>query len=402
MDGLDLTCARGAVTAVLGPNGAGKTTTVETCEGYRRPDAGHRPGPGPRPGRRRRRAAAPDRRDAPVRRRLLRARAPRRCCATSRRCTPTRWTSAPLIERLGLGSLRPYAPTGGSPAASSSGSPWPWPSSAAPSWSSSTSRPPASTRRPAAPPGTSYGSCAPTASRVVLTTHFMDEAEQLADDVAIIDARPGHRPGQPRGAVPRRRREHPALHRPPRTRPRPRCSRRCPPARAAAELDPGGYRISGKVDPQLLATVTSWCAQHGVMPDRHLGRAPHPGGRLPGTDRQGAARMTAAGTLHPAARRRPAAPHDRRAGGAGDADAAAQRRAAAADRGHPDAAAGAVQRGRHRRHRRGQVRRLPGARRPRARRACPPPSPARPSPPASSAATACSSGSAPHRCPAGG
>src|SRR3954464_7835652 len=31
---------RGAVAAVLGPNGAGKTTTVETCEGYRKPDSG--------------------------------------------------------------------------------------------------------------------------------------------------------------------------------------------------------------------------------------------------------------------------------------------------------------------------------------------------------------------------
>ena len=51
---------------------------------------------------------------------------------------------------------------------------------------------------------------------VILTTHYMDEAEQLADDVAIIDARPGHRPGLARGAVPGRRREHPALHRPPR------------------------------------------------------------------------------------------------------------------------------------------------------------------------------------------
>jgi ABC-2 type transport system ATP-binding protein len=40
VDGLDLTAAAGAVTAVLGPNGAGKTTTVECCEGLRRPDAG--------------------------------------------------------------------------------------------------------------------------------------------------------------------------------------------------------------------------------------------------------------------------------------------------------------------------------------------------------------------------
>jgi len=38
--GLSLTAAPGTVLAILGPNGAGKTTTVETCEGYRRPDAG--------------------------------------------------------------------------------------------------------------------------------------------------------------------------------------------------------------------------------------------------------------------------------------------------------------------------------------------------------------------------
>ena len=40
VDGIDLSAAAGAVTAVLGPNGAGKTTTVECCEGLRAPDAG--------------------------------------------------------------------------------------------------------------------------------------------------------------------------------------------------------------------------------------------------------------------------------------------------------------------------------------------------------------------------
>ena len=40
VDGLSLEVARGSITAVLGPNGAGKTTTLETCEGYRRPQAG--------------------------------------------------------------------------------------------------------------------------------------------------------------------------------------------------------------------------------------------------------------------------------------------------------------------------------------------------------------------------
>jgi ABC-2 type transport system ATP-binding protein len=40
VDGLSLTVDPHTITAVLGPNGAGKTTTLETCEGYRRPQAG--------------------------------------------------------------------------------------------------------------------------------------------------------------------------------------------------------------------------------------------------------------------------------------------------------------------------------------------------------------------------
>jgi ABC-2 type transport system ATP-binding protein len=40
VDGLSLTVERGSITAVLGPNGAGKTTTLETCEGYRKPQQG--------------------------------------------------------------------------------------------------------------------------------------------------------------------------------------------------------------------------------------------------------------------------------------------------------------------------------------------------------------------------
>jgi ABC-2 type transport system ATP-binding protein len=40
VDGLSLTVERGTITAVLGPNGAGKTTTLETCEGYRAPQSG--------------------------------------------------------------------------------------------------------------------------------------------------------------------------------------------------------------------------------------------------------------------------------------------------------------------------------------------------------------------------
>lgn len=40
VDGLSLTVHQGETLALLGPNGAGKTTTIECCEGFRRPDEG--------------------------------------------------------------------------------------------------------------------------------------------------------------------------------------------------------------------------------------------------------------------------------------------------------------------------------------------------------------------------
>ncbi len=40
VDGLDLTVERGECFGLLGPNGAGKTTTIEICEGLTTPDAG--------------------------------------------------------------------------------------------------------------------------------------------------------------------------------------------------------------------------------------------------------------------------------------------------------------------------------------------------------------------------
>ncbi|MBI2760207.1 MAG: ABC transporter ATP-binding protein [Chloroflexi bacterium] len=41
VDGISFSVSRGEVFGMLGPNGAGKTTTVEIVEGLRRPDSGH-------------------------------------------------------------------------------------------------------------------------------------------------------------------------------------------------------------------------------------------------------------------------------------------------------------------------------------------------------------------------
>lgn len=40
VDGIDLTCRGGEVVGLLGPNGAGKTTSLRMCYGFLRPDAG--------------------------------------------------------------------------------------------------------------------------------------------------------------------------------------------------------------------------------------------------------------------------------------------------------------------------------------------------------------------------
>ncbi|MFI9231914.1 ABC transporter ATP-binding protein [Streptomyces rimosus] len=264
VDGLDLRVEAGSVTAVLGPNGAGKTTTVEVCEGYRRPDAGTVRVLG----------LDPVADAAALRPRIGVMLQSGGVYAGARAEEMLRHTASLhahpvdvdlLMDRLGLGSCgrtsyrrlsggqqqrlalamavvgRPELVFLDEPTAGLD------PQARHATWD---------LVRELRADGVS----------TVLTTHFMDEAEQLADDVAIIDGGRVIAQGSPEelcaGGAENTLRftGRPGLD-------LATLLKALPADSAAAELTPGTYRVSGKVDPQLLATVASWCAQHGVMPN---------------------------------------------------------------------------------------------------------------------------------------
>ncbi|UZJ31902.1 ABC transporter ATP-binding protein [Streptomyces endophytica] len=264
VDGLDLTVAHGTVTAVLGPNGAGKTTTVETCEGYRRPDDGTVRVLG----------LDPVADAAALRPRIGVMLQSGGVYAGARAEEMLRHTATlhahpldvgMLIDRLGLGSCgrttyrrlsggqqqrlalamavvgRPELVFLDEPTAGLD------PQARHATWD---------LVRELRADGVSC----------VLTTHFMDEAEQLADDVAIIDGGRVIAQGSPdelcRGGAENSLRftGRPGLD-------LASLLKALPADSSASEPATGVYRVHGKIDPQLLATVASWCAQNGVMPD---------------------------------------------------------------------------------------------------------------------------------------
>ncbi|MET7314990.1 MULTISPECIES: ABC transporter ATP-binding protein [Streptomyces] len=264
VDGLDLV-ARPGVTAVLGPNGAGKTTTIETCEGYRKPDSGTVRVLG----------LDPVGQAAQLRPRIGVMLQSGGVYSGARAEEMLRHVAKlhahpldvdELIERLGLGSCgrtgyrrlsggqkqrlalamavvgRPELVFLDEPTAGLD------PQARRATWD---------LVRDLRTDGVS----------VILTTHAMDEAEELADDVAIVDAGRVIAQGSPeelcRGGAENTLRftGRPGLD-------IASLLKALPDDCSAAEVTPGTYRVEGEVGPQLLATVTSWCAQHGVMPDR--------------------------------------------------------------------------------------------------------------------------------------
>ncbi|HLU74312.1 MAG TPA: ABC transporter ATP-binding protein [Nonomuraea sp.] len=260
IDGLTLTAARGAVTAVLGPNGAGKTSTVEICEGFRTPDGGTvrvlglPPGS---PGLRARVGIMPQSGGVP----------PAARCGEWLRLV-SRFYARPLdpaalLDRLGLSDhvRTPFRRLSGgqqqrlSLAAAVIG------------------RPelvfldePTAGLDPQARHACweLVGELRAAGVSVVLTTHHMDEAERLADHVVIIDRGRVVAEGSPASLT--------GAERQLRFRARPGLAleellNALPLGSAAKESPSGHYIVEGQVDPELLATVTAWCAAEGVTAD---------------------------------------------------------------------------------------------------------------------------------------
>jgi ABC-2 type transport system ATP-binding protein len=262
VDGLSLRAERGAVTAILGPNGAGKTTTVEICEGYRRADGGRVAVLGLDP-------ATDHRRLRPRVGVMLQsggippAVRPAEYLQVMARFHAHPLDPGMLLERLGLtGAVRtPYKRLSGgqqqrlSLAAAIIG------------------RPelvfldePTAGLDPQARHATwdLISGLRAAGASVILTTHHMDEAQRLADRVAIVDHGRlvvSGTPAELTGSAGQLRfRAEPGLD-------TDGLLAALPPDSAAKESPAGHYvvEVPDHIDPQLVASVTAWCAEHGVL-----------------------------------------------------------------------------------------------------------------------------------------
>ncbi len=264
--GVDLSVLSGTVTAILGPNGAGKTTTVEICEGFRRADSGTVRVLGLDP-----------QRDG----RALKPRVgvmlqggggvypsarPAEMLAHIARLHAHPLPVAPLIDRLGLGAAHrtPFRRLSGGERQRLALA------------MAVVGRPelvfldePTAGMDPHARIATwdLVREMRADGVTVVLTTHLLDEAEQLCDSVAIIDQGRVVAVGSPAsltagGADSVRFQASPGLD-------LESLRGALPVDTAVVTVAPGHYVVSvvgGTVGPELIATVTAWCAAHNVLP----------------------------------------------------------------------------------------------------------------------------------------
>ncbi len=262
VDGLSMRAGRGQVTAILGPNGAGKTTTVEVCEGYRRADSGTVRVLGLDPAR-----------DA----RALRPRVgvmlqsggiPTTARPADYLAVMARFYAHPiapswLIDRLGL------AESARTPFRRLSGGQRQRLSLAA----AIIGRPelvfldePTAGLDPQARRATwdLIAGLRTSGATVILTTHYLEEAERLADHVVIMDHGVLVAEGTPaeltgtQGQL--RFRAEPGLD-------TGGLLAALPQGTLVKESPSGQYLIelASGVDPQVVATVTAWCAEQGVL-----------------------------------------------------------------------------------------------------------------------------------------
>ena len=99
---------------------------------------------------------------------------------------------------------------------------------------------------------------------VLLTTHLMDEAEELADQVVIIDHGKVVANGTP-AELTSRGAENELRFTAPRGLDLTMLELALPEDYRCTEPLPGNYLVSGDVTPQVLATVTAWCAKINVL-----------------------------------------------------------------------------------------------------------------------------------------
>jgi len=260
--GLSLRAERSQVTAILGPNGAGKTTTIEICEGYRRPDQGIVRVLGLDPIRDAKRlrpkvgvmlqsGGIPTAARAgeylrvmasfyadPITPALLLDRLGLAGCAR----TPFRRLSGGQQQRLSLAAAvigRPELVFLDEPTAGLD------PQARHATWSL-------------------IGGLRAAGTAVILTTHYMEEAERLADQVVVVDHGrlvAAGTPAELTGTAGQLRfRAEPGLD-------TDSLLAALPPDSAAKESPAGYYvvEVHDGVDPRLLAAVTAWCAEHGVL-----------------------------------------------------------------------------------------------------------------------------------------
>ncbi len=99
---------------------------------------------------------------------------------------------------------------------------------------------------------------------VVLTTHQLKEAEELADHIVIIDRGSAVAAGTPAELM-RSGAENQLRFTAPRRLDLALLVSALPEGYRVKEQAPGEYLVEGTIDPQVLATVTAWCARLNIL-----------------------------------------------------------------------------------------------------------------------------------------